>query len=268
MDQPMPPGSRPAPPLSIERQGHVAVLSFSRPPNNHLDRGLVIALAEALEGLDADAEVRVVVLAGAGRHFCAGADFSGGDSGGLDTPADQPGQTLYRQAARLLRTKKPVVAAIQGAAIGAGLGLAVLADFRIGCAEARFAANFTRLGFHPGFGLSATLPRLIGAQQASLLFYTGRRIDGARALQIGLIDELVAQEAVLPAAIALAGEIALSQPQAVQSVRATLRRGLADIFEQAIEREFEQQLWQRRMEDFAEGRRAMAERRAPDFQGR
>jgi enoyl-CoA hydratase/carnithine racemase len=258
----------PAASLSVARQGHVATITFGRPPNNHIDRELVTGLAEALEALDADAGVRAVVLAGAGRHFCAGADFSSGDSGGLDSPAETPGATLYRQAARLVRCRKPVVAAIQGAAIGAGLGLALVADFRIGCPEARLSANFTRLGFHPGFALSATLPRLIGPQRAALLFYTGRRIGGEEALRIGLLDELVAHDAVLASAQALAEEIGQSQPQAVQSVRATLRRGLPDLFDQAIEREFEQQVWQRRMEDFAEGRRAMAERRLPDFQGR
>ena len=249
-------------------QGHVVTLTFSRPPNNHINRDLVIALAEALEELDQDPSCRAVVLAGAGKHFCAGADFSGGDSGGLDMPAEMPGGTLYRMAGRLVRTRKPIVAAVQGAAIGAGLGLAVLADFRVGCPETRFSANFTRLGFHPGFGLSHTLPRLIGAQQAALLFFTGRRIGGEAALRIGLLDELVPQPEVLAAAQRLAEEIAVSAPAAVQGLRATLRRGLADAFDAATERESEQQLWQRRMDDFTEGRRAMAERRPPVFQGR
>ena len=254
--------------LTRTREGHVATLTFSRPPHNHINRALVIALAEALEELDADPTCRAIVLAGAGRHFCAGADFSQGDSGGLDMPEDLPGGTLYRMAGRLVRTRKPIIAAIQGATIGAGLGLAVLADFRVGCAEARFSANFTRLGFHPGFGLSTTLPRLIGAQKAALLFYTGRRIGGAAALEIGLIDELVPQAEALAAAQALATEIATSAPAAVQGLRATLRRGLAEAFDAATEREFEQQSWQRRMADFAEGRRAMAERRSPAFEGR
>ncbi|HWX48532.1 MAG TPA: enoyl-CoA hydratase/isomerase family protein [Roseomonas sp.] len=254
--------------LTRMREGHVVTLTFSRPPHNHINRALVIALAGALEELDADSACRAVVLAGAGRHFCAGADFSQGDSGGLDMPDDIPGGTLYRMAGRLVRTRKPIVAAVQGAAIGAGLGLAVLADFRVGCAEARFSANFTRLGFHPGFGLSTTLPRLIGPQKAALLFYTGRRIDGATALEMGLIDELVPQPEVLTAAQALAAEIATSAPAAVQGLRATLRRGLPDAFDAATEREFEQQSWQRRMADFTEGRRAMAERRPPVFEGR
>ncbi|WP_431285517.1 enoyl-CoA hydratase/isomerase family protein [Humitalea sp. 24SJ18S-53] len=254
--------------LHIDRDGFVATLTIDRPPNNHIDRPLVVALAEALEALDTDPTCRAVVLAGAGKHFCAGADFSRGDSGGLLSPEGQPGRTLYREAARLMATKKPIVASIQGAAIGAGLGLAVVADFRIGCAEARFSANFTRLGFHPGFGLSFTLPRLIGQQQAALLFYTGRRIGGEEALRISLLDQMVAQDAVLATAQALAAEIAQSSPAAVQSVRETMRQGMAEAFLFATSREFEQQSWQRGMSDFEEGRRAMAERRLPDFKGR
>ncbi|MBR0680191.1 enoyl-CoA hydratase/isomerase family protein [Roseomonas eburnea] len=250
------------------RDGHVATLTINRPPNNHINRELMVTLAERLEALDVDEACRVVVLTGAGRHFCAGADFSKGDSGGLASPEGAPGRTLYVEAARLFRTRKPIIAAVQGAAIGAGLGLAVVADFRVTCAEARYSANFTRLGFHPGFGLSFTLPRLIGNQQAALLFYTGRRIDGAEAHRIGLADMLVPQAEVLSAAQALAAEIAVSSPAAVQGVRASMRRGIADAFEAATEREYQQQVWQRQMEDFAEGRAAMAERREPRFKGR
>ncbi|MBR0656321.1 enoyl-CoA hydratase/isomerase family protein [Plastoroseomonas arctica] len=248
--------------------GHVVTLSINRQPNNHINRDLIVHIAERLEALDADANCRAVVLAGEGKHFCAGADFSKGDSGGLASPEGQPGRYLYVEAARLFRTRKPIIAAVQGAAIGAGLGLSVVADFRVTCAEARYAANFTRLGFHPGFGLSYTLPRLIGAQQAALLFYTGRRIDGVEAHRIGLADMLVSQAEVLTTAQSLAREIAVSSPAAVQGVRASMRRGMAEAFEAATEREFLQQSWQRQMEDFAEGRAAMAERREPRFQGR
>ena len=254
--------------LLEERDGHVVTLVINRPPNNHINRELIVRLAARAEALDADAECRAIVLTGAGKHFCAGADFSKGDSGGLASPAGEPGRILYVEAARLFRTRKSIVAAVQGAAIGAGLGLSVVADFRVTCTEARYSANFTRLGFHPGFGLSYTLPRLIGEQQAALLFYTGRRIDGAEAHRIGLADMLVPQSDVLSAAQALAREIAVSSPAAVQGVRATMRRGIAEAFEAATEREFLQQSWQRQMEDFAEGRAAMAERREPRFQGR
>ena len=136
------------------------------------------------------------------------------------------------------------------------------------CQEARFSANFNRLGFHPGFGLTATLPRLVGAQQAALLFYTGRRIPGDEAVRIGLADLLVPLTEVRSAAQGLALEIAQSAPLAVTSTRETMRRGLCDAIEAATERELVEQDWLRRTEDFKEGIKAMADRRLPNFQGR
>lgn len=238
---------------------HVALLEISRPPYNHVSVDMLRTLADTLERLDADPGVRCTVLAAEGRVFCAGADFSGG--------ASDPG-ALYAQAMRLFRIAKPMVAAVHGAAVGAGLGLAVAADFRVTCAEARFSANFNRLGFHPGFGLSVTLPRLVGPQQASLLLYTGRRIGGEEALRIGLADQLVAEADVRASALALAAEIAQSAPLAVTSTRATLRQGLADEVARvnAHEREVQQQHYA--TADFREGVRAMAERRTPQFEGR
>lgn len=238
---------------------HVALLEIRRPPHNHASEELLRDLADALERIDADPALRCTVLAAEGRVFCAGADFSGG--------AQDPA-AFYVQAMRLFRTAKPVVAAVQGAAIGAGLGLAVAADFRVTCPEARWSANFNRLGFHPGFGLSVTLARLVGPQQAARLFYLGPRIDGNEAVRIGLADELVAADQVRTAALALAGEIALSAPLAVTSTRATLRRGLADEIERVNRHERELQQQHYATEDFREGVRAMAERRAPRFAGR
>ncbi|MEK9721373.1 MAG: enoyl-CoA hydratase/isomerase family protein, partial [Quisquiliibacterium sp.] len=134
--------------------------------------------------------------------------------------------------------------------------------------EARFTANFNRLGFHPGFGLSVTLPRVIGIQQASMLFYTGKRIGGEQAHEIGLVDLLVPQEQLRAEALSLAQEIALSAPIAVLSTRATLRAGLAEAVRQITVREGAEQVRQFRTEDFKEGVAAMAERRAPQFKGR
>ena len=178
------------------------------------------------------------------------------------------GRHLYKEAIRLFRTKKPIVGAIHGAAVGGGLGLALVPDFRVTCQEARFSANFNRLGFHPGFGLTATLPRLVGAQQAALMFYTGRRIPGDEAVRIGLAEMLVPLAEVRGAAQALALEIAQSAPLAVIATRETMRRGLCDAIEAATERELVEQDWLRRTEDFKEGVKAMAERRLPDFRGK
>ena len=175
---------------------------------------------------------------------------------------------FYAEAMRLFRNRKPLVAAVEGAAVGAGLGLALLADFRVTCPEARFSANFNRLGFHPGFGLSLTLPRLVGAQKAAMLFYTGRRIGGEEAVAIGLADELVDKVQVLPRAMALTQDIAASAPLAVASTRRSLREGLAEQVAEANQQELAIQREQFRTEDFREGVAAMAARRLPVFHGR
>jgi 2-(1,2-epoxy-1,2-dihydrophenyl)acetyl-CoA isomerase len=240
----------------------VATIELRRPPNNFFDLDLIHSLAEAYEAVDGRAGCRVIVLCGEGKHFCAGVDFV--------RPSPQAAGTaaLYGEAERLFRTKTPVVAAIQGAAIGGGLGLACSADFRIACPEARFSANFARLGFHHGFALSTTLPAIVGQQHALDLLYTGRRISGDEAARIALCDRLVDAAEVRTAAHAFAAEIAASAPLAVRSIRSTMRGDLADRARTAMTREAEEQDRLRRTGDWSEGIRAAAERRTPRFEGR
>ena len=261
--------------LGIELADHVATVEIRRPPHNFFDLALIRALAEAFEALDADPACRAIVLAAQGKSFCAGANF--GDGAALDAEGQQkaraPGSAhrgvhLYVEAVRLFRTAKPIVGAIHGPAVGGGLGLALVPDFRVACPEARFCANFTRLGFHPGFGLSVTLPELVGRREAALMFYTSRRVKGEEALRIGLADVLVPLDEVRPAALALAREIAECSPLGVAATRATLRRGLAERVREATEHELAEQTRLRRTEDFREGVKAMAERRTPRFTGR
>ena len=259
--------------IGVELDGAVAVVEMRRPPHNHFDVALIASLADAFEALDADARCRVIVLCAQGSSFCAGADFAHREpiGSGAGTPPQRSAREmnpLYAEALRLFACAKPVVAAVHGPAVGGGLGLALVADFRVTCIEARFSANFNRLGFHPGFGLSVTLPRLVGAQQAALLFYTGRRIAGDEAQRIGLADVLVARDQVRPRAIELAAEIALSAPLAVQSTRATLRDGLVEQIRAAVARESAEQQRHFATEDFKEGVAAMAARRPPRFEGR
>ena len=257
--------------IAVEKHGHVGSIEIQRPPLNFFDISLINQIADALEEFDRDVEIRSSVLAAQGKAFCAGANFNDPARQEQEAraakgdPADGLGQInhLYVQAVRIFRNKKPIVAAVHGAAIGGGLGLAVAADFRVTCPEARFSANFNRMAFHPGFGLTVTLPRLIGPQRAALLFYTGRRIPGDEAVKIGLADLLVGQSELRAAAQELAVEIAQSGPLAVMSTRETLRRGLAEAVEAATERELVEQEWQRRTLDFQEGVKAMAERRLP-----
>ena len=175
---------------------------------------------------------------------------------------------LYIEGNRLYRTKKPIVAAVHGAAVGGGLGLALVADLRVTCREARFCANFTRLGFHPGFGLTVTLPALIGPSKAALMFYTSRRLGGEEALTIGLADVLVPQDQVRSAALALAREIAENGPLGLIATRATVRGDIADRVRAATERELAEQMRLQKTDDFKEGVKAMAERRVPVFTNR
>jgi len=256
--------------IGVSQEGYVATVEMRRPPHNFFSVELIAEIREAFERLDSDPTCRAIVLAAEGRSFCAGADFSRRAETGTVSEGSRSGagQHLYKEAIRLFRSRKPVVAAVHGAAVGGGLGLALVGDFRVTCQEARFSANFNRLGFHPGFGLTVTLPRIVGAQQAALMFYTGRRIAGDEAVRIGLADMLVPLAEVRSAAQALALEIAQSAPLAVVSTRETLRRGLCDAIEAATERELVEQDWLRRTEDFKEGVKAMADRRLPDFQGR
>src|SRR2546425_670367 len=200
--------------IGVSLDGMVATVEIRRAPHNFFDSALIAEIGEAFERLDADPACRTIVLAADGRSFCAGADFSKRMDTGTVAEASRSGagRHLYKEAIRLFRTKKPIIGAVHGAAVGGGLGLALVPDFRVTCAEARFSANFNRLGFHPGFGLTATLPRLVGAQQAALLFYTGRRISGEDAVLIGLADQLVPLAEVRSAAVALATEMGHSAP--------------------------------------------------------
>ncbi|MDP1872736.1 enoyl-CoA hydratase/isomerase family protein [Phenylobacterium sp.] len=252
--------------LSITVQDHVATLVFHRPPANHASVDLVRDLADALLAFDRDPAVRASVLASEGKPFCAGADLAsptgigGAGMGGVSE--------LYDQAIRLFSVEKPIVAAIQGAAVGAGLGLALVADFRVAAPEARFSANFVKLGFHPGFGLTHTLPRVIGAQKADLMFLTGRRVRAQDALAWGLVDELVPADELRQSAFALAAELAENAPLAVVATRKTTRGALAEAVRAATAHEHVQQTTLRATEDFAEGVAAVNERRPGQFKGR
>src|ERR1700722_7639530 len=215
--------------IGVEKTGHVALVEIRRPPHNYFDVALIRELATAFEALDADPGCRALVLAAQGKAFCAGANFGDDDRDGsalLGGPT--PGAAhLYIEGNRLFRTKKPIVAAVHGGAVGGGLGMAMVGGMRVPCPEARFCANFTRLGFHPGFGLTVTLPELIGPSKAALVFYTSRRFTGEEAFAMGLADVLVPQDKCSSAALRLAAEIAENAPLGLMSTRATVRGDLA-----------------------------------------
>jgi enoyl-CoA hydratase/carnithine racemase len=247
--------------VTVALDGHVATVEIHRPPHNWFDIAVMTELADAVLGLDDEPACRALVLCSEGRNFCAGADLAGSDL--LDATT-----TLYEQAARLFSNRKPIVAAVQGAAVGGGLGLSLAADFRVASPETRFTCNFAKLGFHQGFGVSVTLPAVVGQQRALELMYTAVDVRGEEALRIGLADRLVAADELRGAAHAFAEEIAASAPLALLAIRETMRGELAEQVRVATARENREQQRLRTTADFQEGVAAVAERRRPNFTGR
>lgn len=251
---------------------HVVQCEINRPPNNFFDLALIKDLADCFDDLDENNDCRAIVLCAKGKHFCAGANF--------ETPGQKPeGDVLaaesadqrnpiYTEAVRLFGNKKPVIAAVQGAAVGGGFGLAMMADFRVVCENTRMTANFVKLGFTPGFGLTHTLARVIGIQKANLLFFTGRRINGETALEWGVADVFAQVSEVRESAIALAQEIAENAPLALISLRQQLRPGLREAVQAATDREGREQYYLTRTEDHKEGVKAVAARRVGNFVGK
>jgi Enoyl-CoA hydratase/carnithine racemase len=249
--------------VSLTRDRHLGFVELHRPPHNYFDAALLQQLGSAFAACDDDPDCRAIVLCAEGKSFCAGTDFTKRLDG--DTDDRSRAARLYAEALKLFAARTPVVAAIQGPAVGGGLGLAMMADFRVAAPEARFSANFVKIGIHPGFGLTFTLPRAIGPQRASLLFYTGRRIDGAEALGWGLIDVLSPLDRLREAATALATEIAESAPLAVQSTRVTMRRDILAALAAQLDHELAEQSRLRSTDDHREGVRAVSERRPAQF---
>lgn len=250
--------------VSCEIRDHIGIVTLARPPHNFFDDQSVAKLVTAFQSLQGNPDCRVIVLRSQGTSFCAGANF-GSDGGGVDASV---AERIYAGAVALFAIKKPIIAAVQGPAIGGGIGLALVADFRIAAEEAKFAANFARLGIHSGFGISATLPLVVGRQAASLLLQTGRRINAHEALRMGLVEKVVPAPQLLDATLELADEIASAAPLAVQSMRQTLLGDRAAMVSKAIEREIAEQRVQFASDDFREGIQAAHQRRAPLFKGR
>ena len=253
--------------VTTTREGHVAVVTFARPPHNFADLALIEGVGAAFEAADAARDVRAIVLRSEGRVFCAGADLASSNPVSADQAGAGERNPFYVAAARLFAVRKPVVAAVQGAAVGAGLGLSLVADFRVATPAARFVANFVQLGFHPGFGISAVLERAVGRQRAALMLLTGRRIGGELAAEWGLADQLVEADELDAAALALASEIATGAPLAVQATRATIRGDLHALVQRQTDHELAEQQRLQRTADYAEGVRAVNERRPGRFTG-
>lgn len=249
------------PPVNVEiGDDHVAVVELRRGPANYFDVELIGAIADAYEALEHEPRCRAILLCAEGRHFCAGARFAADDPRAPFDPA-----VLYAAAARLVMGTVPVVAAVQGKAVGGGLGLACTADLRVATPATTLSANFARLGIHHGFGLTSTLPAIVGPQRARWLLLTAGELTGGDALAWGLCDVLSDPAALRETARQLAAEVAARAPLAVRSIKATLDQGRRAAFVDATARELDQQRGQFSSDDFKEGVAAAAARRAPRF---
>jgi 2-(1,2-epoxy-1,2-dihydrophenyl)acetyl-CoA isomerase len=244
------------------RDNGVGTVELVRPPANSINVDVLSDLVHEMTTL-VDKGSRAIVLCASGRHFCAGADVRSGRD-----PNQGQVRHVYDVAGMLFDIPVPIVAAVQGAAVGAGFGLALVADARVATPETRFVANFSKLGFHHGFGMSVTLPRVVGESAAARILMLGEPIEGDEALRIGLCDEIAAASVLQERANLLAGRLASSAPLAVRSIRSSLRGDLGERARVAMLHERSEQEWLMTTRDFSEGITAANERRQPKFEGK
>lgn len=264
-------------PVLYEVADGVATLTLNRPDNrNSMTPDLLAAFRAAVARAAADRTLRVLVITGRGPSFCAGADFRSaspvpGDAPAGEAPPLPDHERLYATYEPFLEVfdlPMPVIAAMNGHAVGGGFGLALVCDLRVANREARYGANFARLGFHSGMAISHLLPRIVGVPTAADLLFSGRLVTGAEAAAIGLVHEAVAPDEVLPAALARARAIAACAPEAVRLMKRSLYAGAGWDPRGAARIESFLQAATMRSEDAREGIRALLEKREPKFTGR
>lgn len=256
-------------PVLVETRGSVIEITLNRPDNrNSMTPELLPAFREAIARTIDSPDARCVIITGTGTSFSAGADFRSTlltDPGAAPAPDHQ--YDVYAPFLEVLDIKVPVIAAMQGHAIGGGLGLSLACDLRIANADAKYGANFTRLGMAPGMALSYVIPRLVGVPRALELMLTGRLISGERAAEIGLVNEAVPGESVIHTARTLAAEIAAAAPVAVRWTKELVYRHLGWDPKGAARLEAPLQAHTATMDDFREGVEALLAKRDPDFTG-
>ena len=258
------------PAVLYEAKDHVATITLNRPDNrNSMTPDVLEGLRDGVRRAREDADVRCVIVTGRGKSFCAGADFRSRERAGGDglAPHERSFAT-YAPFLSVLDVEVPTIAAMQGHAIGGGLGLAVVCDLRVANRDAKYGANFVRLGLHPGMATTYLLPRLMGVPRATEFLLTGRIVTGAEAAEAGLVHYAVAGDAVLDKARELANEIATAAPQAVRWTKRSIYRGLDWSPVEAARFEAHVQSRSSETEDFREGVAALLEKRPPSFKGR
>jgi len=261
--------------ITVEKRGPVALLTLDRPESlNALGApGDGDAVAAACAKIDADPEVRCAVLTGAGRAFSSGGDLkamqarTGGFAGSGVEIRQQYRANIHRLVRALYGLDVPLVAAVNGPAIGLGCDVACLADIRLASEAARFGVTFLKIGLIPGDGGAWLLPRVIGMSRAAELLYTGRVIDAATAADWGLVSKVIAPDALLAEALALAEEIARQPPHALRLAKMLLRQGANLSYDAMLEMSASSQALSHLTADHLEGVTATLEKRDPRFRG-
>jgi enoyl-CoA hydratase/carnithine racemase len=257
--------------IRYETTDRIATLTFNRPEQrNALSPVMLDEMAAGVRAAQADDAVRVLVLTGAGRAFCAGGDTKAmAEVAGGPIPASREQVGQIQEVQLLLRRfPKPVIAAVNGAAYGAGLDLACAADFRLAADTAKFCEVYVRLGLAPGGGGAWLLPRLVGLTNALDMILSGEPIDADTAVRIGLVSRVVPADALATASRDFAHRFVLSAPRGVQVAKRAVYRGLEMSLEAALDFVRPQISALRQTEDHKEGLRALRERRLPRFEGR
>jgi enoyl-CoA hydratase/carnithine racemase len=262
--------------LELEKRGHVAILTLNRPEAmNALGApGDGDAVASVCNQVNDDRDIRCVILTGAGRAFSAGGDVkamkerTGAFGGGGVTIRDGYRMNIHRLVKAIYNLEVPSIAAVNGAAIGLGCDVACMTDIRIAADTAKFGVTFLKLGIIPGDGGAWLLPRTIGMSRASELLFTGDVIDAAKALEWGLVSRLVAPEALMDEALALAGRIAAQPPHALRIAKTLLKHGQTASYDTLMEMSATAQALSHLTEDHIEGVDALLEKRPADFKGR
>ena len=247
----------------------VGVITLDRPDNrNSMTPELLDAFGVASAHARADTHIRVLVVTGTGHCFSSGADFKSTLQRETGEAPHERSYAMYVPFLSLLDIEVPVIGALNGHAVGGGFGLALVCDMRIGALDAKYGANFAKLGLAPGMSISYLLPRLVGMARANELLLSGRLVEGAEAERVGILNRAVPAPEVMPAAMELARAIAANAPLAVRHTKAAIRRGLALTVREAAMEEAVAQAETVATEDAKEGIAALLAKRPPVFTGR